>query len=69
VRTVASRVLSVAMLNSLVWPTACRSRCSQDILFFWVARMAMMCTELTGTSPFRVGIPLERLTPAPLVLC
>lgn len=25
----------------------------QDILFFWVARMAMMCKQLTGVIPFR----------------
>ncbi|KAI9187564.1 hypothetical protein H9P43_001953 [Blastocladiella emersonii ATCC 22665] len=25
----------------------------QDILFFWVARMAMLCTELSGDVPFR----------------
>jgi valyl-tRNA synthetase len=25
----------------------------QDILFFWVARMAMMSLELTGQVPFR----------------
>ncbi|KAJ3373115.1 hypothetical protein GGF31_001102 [Allomyces arbusculus] len=25
----------------------------QDILFFWVARMAMLCVELTGQVPFR----------------
>lgn len=25
----------------------------KDILFFWVARMAMLCLELTGQMPFR----------------
>lgn len=25
----------------------------QDILFFWVARMAMLCTHLSGVAPFR----------------
>ena len=24
-----------------------------DILFFWVARMAMLCTHLSGTPPFK----------------
>lgn len=24
-----------------------------DILFFWVARMSMMCTQLEGQQPFR----------------
>jgi valyl-tRNA synthetase len=30
-----------------------------DIIFFWVARMVMMCTELMGTLPFKVCPPVS----------
>lgn len=34
--------------------TFCDGTGRQDILFFWVARMAMLCTELSGEPPFKV---------------
>lgn len=42
--------------------------CRQDILFFWVARMAMVCTQLTNVPPFKVLVRLCSCYSVPLWL-